>query len=487
MEIDEIVKKVTERTKKYKEPLWENKLVYDSFAEALEPIYFWILDFMEGLGLEIEKLADNFAASPGSGYFGELGARATKMQETGIKILGDVNTVIKSIINIIYDLKEWEIRLKDYENARSEDEAIKETGILALKHRWMDNVDVNKGTGSINAMTNQYGFTTLRDGFMRARSPEEVDEIDLNERIKRILKPRLAEFFEWLERSDKELSKRYEIERSYLQTQVKTLKLYTSWVKPYLKAAEQLRMKETKTPALVTAFSTMILELSLFSKKEIDVKYEAENKNLPERFAKLKLRKYYPCVLVDLLFRGMPRAIKIKGTPHYVHGGRSEVRFKAYALNEEEIALLHKKIEEEDLSYLLGVAKDVTEESLKQLMEDIEHFSKRKEEEEEEAKKKEVNPFVALGEGIADIFGLRKKLEERRKKKEEEKESEEEKEKKKAEKLEKEGIKKDSYEESVVRTLAEKTAKEICFKVFDTYKKAHGMASFPSPPSFEEK
>ncbi len=488
MEIDEIVKKVTEKTKKYKEPLWENKLVYDSFAEALEPIYFWILDFMQGIGLEVEKLVDNFAASPGSGYFGELGARATKMQETGIKILGDVNTVIKSVINLIYDLKEWEIKLKDYENAKNEDEAIKDTGVLALKHRWMDNVDVNKGTGSINAMTNQYGFTTLRDAFMRVKSPEEVDEIDLNERVKRILKPRVAEFLEWWKRSEKELKKRYEIERSYLKTQVGTLKLYTSWVKPYIKAAEQLRMKETKTPALVSAFSIMILELALFSKKEVDVKYEAENKNLPKRFAKLKLRKYYPCILVDLLFRGMPRAIKIKGTPHYVHGGRSEVKFRAYALNEDEIALLHKKMEEEDLSCLFSIAKDVTEESLKQLMEDIEYFStKEKKGEEEEEEKKEVNPFVALGEGIVDIFGIRKKLKEKRSKKEEEKETEEEKEKKKAEKLEKEGIKKDSYEEGVVRALAEKAAKELCFKIFDTYKKAHGMASFPSPPSFEEK
>lgn len=490
MEIDEEIKEITKKTAKYKKPLWENKLVYDSFAETLEPIYFWILDFMSGLEFGVEKLVDNFTASPGSGYFGDLGARATKMQETGIKILGDVNTVIKSIINIIYDLKEWEIRLKDYENTKSEDEATKEAGVLALKQRWMDNVDINKGTGSINAMTNQYGFTTLRDGFMVARSPEDVDALDLNERVKRILKPRVAEFLEWWKRSEVELKKRYEIERSYLKTQIGTLKLYTSWVKPYLKAAEQLRMKETRTPALVTAFNTMILELSLFGKQKLNVKYEAENKNLPARFAKLKLRNYYICVFVDLLFRGIPQAVKIKGTPQYVHGGRADVRFRAYALNEDEIALLHKKIEEEDLSCLLGIAKDVTEESLKQLKDDIEYFSKEEKESKEAEKKKEekeVNPFVALGEGVADVFGLRKKLEEKRKEKESEKETEEEKERKKAEKLEKEGIIKDSYEEGVVRELAGKMAKELCFKIFDRYKKAHGMATFPTKPSFEER
>jgi hypothetical protein len=40
------------------------ELTYDSFGESLEPIYYWLLDFLrEDLGYEVEKTADYFAAA----------------------------------------------------------------------------------------------------------------------------------------------------------------------------------------------------------------------------------------------------------------------------------------------------------------------------------------------------------------------------------------------------------------------------------------
>src|SRR3989338_1196242 len=130
-------------------PVWENQLVYDSSSDTLEPVYFNVLDMVEGRGLKVEKIIDNFSAAPGSGYYAEIGARATRMQEEAMKILGSVNTVIKSIVNIIYDLKEIEIRLKQYDLAKSKDKEQKLSGILGLKQVWMDNVDIKKGAGSI--------------------------------------------------------------------------------------------------------------------------------------------------------------------------------------------------------------------------------------------------------------------------------------------------------------------------------------------------
>ena len=47
-------------------------LGYDSAVETLEPVYFFIIDFMNELGLSPEKLIDNFSSSPGSGHFAEL-------------------------------------------------------------------------------------------------------------------------------------------------------------------------------------------------------------------------------------------------------------------------------------------------------------------------------------------------------------------------------------------------------------------------------
>lgn len=443
-------------------PIWEHQIIYDSGAEQLEPVYFWILDFMNDLGFKVEKLVDNFAATPGGGYFAEIGARATKMQEEGMKIMASIYPLVKTIINLIYDLKEFEIRLKQYDLANSKDPKKAEAGLLGLKQIWLDKVDAQKGYGSINVMarTPEIGFVTLRDAFMIAKKPEDVDKMDINDRVKRVLKPRVAEFLEWKNRSEAELRKRFEIEKSYLKSEVEALKLYTRWAKPYLKAAEQLRMKEQKLtePTLVNVFNTILLELCLLGKKEIKVKEEAEAKNLPYILRELKLkRKYYACVLVDFTFRGIPQRVSQAG--HYAFGGKVNVSFKAFALNEDELKLLKKELEKQDLEDALKIVEATTEESLKQLADDLNHFLEEKEEKKEEKTK-----------GFFGLFAS---------KREEKKETKEKKEKKKEPKIGE--IKKDNFEESIIRAYAEQQAAALCFKIYDVYKKSHGMASFAEP------
>lgn len=438
-------------------PIWEHTITYESGSEQLEPVYFWILDFMRDMGFEVEKLIDNFSTTVGGGYFSEMGTKATKMQEEGMKILGGINTVMKSIINLLYDLKEFEIRLNQYELAESKDPQERESGILGLKQIWLDKVDAQKGYGSINAMTRgDIGFITLRDAFMAAKTVEDVDKLDLNDRVKRVLKPRVAEFLEWQKRSKIELKKRFEIEKNYLKSQVGSLKLYTRWAKPYLKAAEQLSMTEKKLtePALVNAFSTLLLELTVLGKQKINLKKEAEAKNLPYSFRDVKLRKpYYACVLVSFNFRGIPQRVSQAG--HYAFGGRVDISFKAFALSEDELAVLAEEMKKQDFQDALKLVEITTEESLKQLTEDLDHFLEEKKEEEKPKGFFEV------------LFG---KSEEKRK----------EKEKSKKPKTVKD-LKKDTFEESIVRMYAEQVAASSCFKIYDIYKKSHGMASFAEP------
>ena len=63
----------------------------------------------------------------------------------------------------------------------------------------------------------QSAFITLIDAFLSVKTVKDVDNLDLNERVKRIVKERLAEFNIWLGESESELRKRYEIEKSYLR------------------------------------------------------------------------------------------------------------------------------------------------------------------------------------------------------------------------------------------------------------------------------
>jgi len=434
-------------------PEEEHELIYDSSSETLEPLYFWLLDFMQAVAGKVEKISDNFTSSPGSGHFSELMGKATKMQEEAMKIMQTIGVLVKSIINIIYDLREFQLRLAQYKNLESKDEQEVKAAKLSLKQIWMDQVDIKRGNTAIKAMAAQFQYVTLIDAFMTANTLEEVNKLDLNERVKKILLARLSEYLEWEKRSGKELIKRYNIEKTYLKSQVNSLKMYTRWAKPYLKAATKLEQKDTSNPELVTAFNTIILELTLLGKKELDFEQTIIDKELPEDFKNKKLkRNYYSCVLVDFHFRGIPQ----RAGQHYVFGGKASVRFRAYALNAQELDELNEKLSESDINEALRLAQGMTDESLTEIKEDIDEFLEETEQEEKTKERGEnIDPFTAL-------FKPKPRQEKETKNK-----------------IKK--IKPDNYIEKTVRTLAIKEAKRTCFTIWDVYKKSHGMPSHPNP------
>jgi len=354
------------------------KISYDSVSDGLEPIYFWILDFMNDTapnGIEMDeviKYRDEYDASVASGYFGEMGSRISVMQDRAMKIMATVNTVVRSIINLIYDLREFKIRLAHYDDIHSASTSMKESARLALKQIWMDQVDIKKSRGSINALSQQLEFVTLRDAFLAVNSQEKADDLDLNDRVKRILKARLKEYFDWEKNSETELRKRYNIERSYLKSQVASLKYYTAWVKPYLVAAKKLGMKDFSTegrpnPNLVNAFSNMEMHLGLFAKKEI------KPADVIRSYSALKFeRKFYACIEVEIVFRTIPRSYQGQQGSHYVHSGRTDLTFKPYALTDQEIEEIYELKEQEDME----LVEEMTGTSLKEINEDIDQYLK---------------------------------------------------------------------------------------------------------------
>lgn len=341
-------------------------LGYDSVSEGLEPVYFWVLDFLKdnnpaGLAMdEVIKYKDEYDASVASGYMGEMGQRASVMQDRAMKIMATINTVVRSIINLIYDLREFSIRLAHYDNIHSGSLPTKSAARLALKQIWMDQVDIKKSRGSINALSQQLEFVTLRDAFLAVDSVEKVDRIDLNDRVKRIVKARLQEFSEWEKNSETELRKRYNIERSYLKSQVASLKHYTAWVKPYLIAAKKLSATPFaggNSPNLVNTFSNLEMHLNLFGKK---------------KGGEFNGKKVYACIDVEIVFRTVPRSYQGQYGSHYVHSGRMDLFFRSYALTEEEIKEIYELKEQEDLDLI----EDMTNVSMKEIQEDIETYLK---------------------------------------------------------------------------------------------------------------
>ncbi len=461
--IHEMIEEISPYYKKKKEPEAEHKLVYESTTEGLEPLYFFILDLMEDFSLKPEKLVDNFSSSPGSGHFAELGQRASIMQQQGAKILGDVNAVLRSVLNIIYDLKEFKIRLQGYDGLKSNDSNKKQAARLSLKQLWMDKVDYpTKQNSSIKAMAlGQAGYQTLIDAFLVANDVKDVKDLDLNDRVKRIVTARISEFNAWLDQSEKELRKRYQLEKTYLKSQVSSLKLYSRWARPYLRAASKLEPKDMgRDPHMVNVFNTLILELTLLGKLPLKVKDSSLEGELPSEFSKESFikslkRNYQTCILVDFRFRGIPQ--RVAQQSHYAFGGKAEVVFRGYSLNDDEVAKLNQELDKSDLNDVLGLVEGATQESLKQMQEEIDYFLEEKEDKENEKSNDSSNPFLAL------IGGYEKK------------EKPKEKEKSKEEII----VRKDNWiEENHLRKLTASKAEELAFKLFEVYKKAHGMPAY---------
>lgn len=445
----DIVKKLVPIIRNSRE-VSKHLLSYDSLSEGMEPIYYWILDFMQdtgpsGLGMKVRKFEEGMEASVTSGYFGEIGQRATLMQQKAMEYLGTINNIIKSLLNLIYDLKEFEIRLKAYDDLKSERREERDAAVRVLKGMWMDQVDARKGRASINLLAQDLNFVTIRDAFFHVNDIKVIDEkLDLNERVKTILKRKLHEYLEWQKLSEKEIRTRYNVEKAYLKSQVATLKLYADWVKPYLKAAQKLKMKEFNKADLVHAFSNMEFEITLHGQKEI------KPGDIHESFKEVELdTKYYAIIEVTMHFRSVPSVMTGQGGRHYVHGGRTDIIFKGLSVDDVELSAL----ESWELYESIDLIEDYIGTSLKEIEDEVAKYTKKEEPEKKEEKKKHTveNPFEGVIESFKNMFSPIKDLHIKRKKS---------------------GI---IYEE--LESTAASKAKGMAYTAYNIYKKTHGMQS----------
>ncbi|MCX8158866.1 MAG: hypothetical protein N3D20_01070 [Candidatus Pacearchaeota archaeon] len=445
-----------------KNPIEQHSITYEVSGQSIEQLYFWLHDYLYNTSEygKAEKILDNFIASPGSSYFAELTVKTRTMQEEAMKILGAINQVVKSVLNITYDLKEFKTRLKYYDELK--DEKTRDGALISLKQIWLDQVDIKRGNTSIKALAvsgaQAPNFVMLIDAFMAAKSSEDAKKMDLNEIVKRILVSRYQEFENWLKESEKELRKRYEIEKAYLKSQYNTLQLYARWVKPYLRAARLLEQRAEHPSAIVSLFETSYFELALLGMADYNVLSDIGKGELPKIFALHKTRKYFPCVLVELKFRTYPSSERTQRGGH-AFIGQAQITFTSFSLNEDEIKLLKNQLEKDNFKDLIQLTEGATTESIEQLKYDVEEFLEepKKEEKKEE---KEVNPFSAL-------FSIFKK-----------EKTETSKEKKKEEDIALKPIKSDDAFEKVIRSQTAIEGRRKCRKFYESFKKTYGMFSF---------
>jgi len=366
------------------------KLGYETFQSSLEPVYYWLHDALKGgtfgFRYDVEKIKDEFAAAEASMFYGELGRRRTELEKRAGELMGTINMIVKSILNLIYDLKEFELRLDEYNKLHSDESAVAVSADYALKTIWLTEVDSKKGPGSINVLVQNLNYVMLRDAFFSVQIPVgEVDEIekevlkkikseselDVPDLVRRILQGRIKEYIKWRDISEKELKKRYKIERSYLKSQVNSLQLYTKWARPYLIATRKLLPMELGTAdigELPVTFNTMLTFLDLFAKKKVKIgEKTGSSKNIEvSKYISVKDDKeeekdndVYSIIEVKFIYRVVPGGQAQEG--YRGHLGTVDITLIGYEMQAKDLENLKNKQQDEVMSFIDVGTKDTLE------------------------------------------------------------------------------------------------------------------------------
>ncbi|MBI2499145.1 hypothetical protein HYV88_02790 [Candidatus Woesearchaeota archaeon] len=446
-------------------------LILDSMQAGVEGNYYWILRFMTsknlsfGLGMTVEKIRDIFTASEASSFWGNVEQRKGLQQDKVSQYMATIGKLIKDMFQIIRELRILDERLAYYDgyNKRGKkNEPLDEPSCIALKGTWIDLVEGGaKNPASVYGLASQVGFSTLPDLFFTIH-PNKVEDIDrevkklkdvgFNRKVQEVLSRKLKQFLEWKEKTERELRNRKIFVLKYLRMHFNNIKLYTSWIKPYLRAIKALQSGPSyKTPDVSSAFETNLIELEIIGYLD---KYSITNEEGFEQ--EYKFEKYFPCVLVKFKYVAMPMmAYQKEYQRGPIHTGRTQISIEPYVLTKDQINEYRIAKERKDLEEVEDLIPSL-EGSLSSLGEELDKYLKEAGEEiksKEKEKPKQIeglfSPFINIFKGIGEIFSFKKSSKEK---------------KPMSKKLE-------QREKSAASGLA----KARSFILYDIFKKGHGM------------
>jgi len=383
-----------------KSPVKRYSLTYDALDDSLESLYFQLLDEIERTGnWHVTKLVDTFAASPGSGPFLEMSRRTTTMQKESARLLSAGQTLVRSILDSIDELKRQQGFLRLYEDRGSSDGGERETALLALKHLWLETTDPGRRAVSLGKLGHNHHEGFVGD-FLDSKA-HESGRLALAGEVGPVQRGYIEDFTRWVRESERDLRVRLEIGRKQLSAQLETLRLHAHWLKPYLKLAQQLETRAPFNAALVTAFNSATFELLLLARREYQPDDDIQRGDLPKWFGKVGRRKYFSVVVVELAFRSAPMRV---GTGVFAHRGRVEIKFTSYGLNEEELEILTREIDRNDVGDLLSRLGLSAAEDLESILQDLDKLLTPQPNKQPTGPGEDTNPFGALFSVVLSLF-----------------------------------------------------------------------------------
>ncbi|PIU62740.1 hypothetical protein COS83_01960, partial [archaeon CG07_land_8_20_14_0_80_38_8] len=243
------------------------KIIVNTPFQSIGKYYNMVLKELREFGFKnLTKVNQALSASPTSAFYADVAQRKAYAKEQFDKGQGLINGIIQQVMKLIYSLKEFDLILDIFKRLESSDDSEKLAAELNLRRIWLDEVDVKKGRGSIHTISTAQGmeFVSLRDSFLVIKDLRSIDELTVNDRVKRILKDRFSEYSDWKKAYKKDIEGRKKIQKEYLRNQVESLKMQLEWVKPYYTLMQQLEIDTgVANPDLLAGVDTNIIKTKI--------------------------------------------------------------------------------------------------------------------------------------------------------------------------------------------------------------------------------
>ncbi len=385
-------------------PIDRWRIVYEVYNQSIEELYFWAIDNLkeEEAYANFHKITDIFAASEQSSFFGVSQQRLGLQQDKVSQFLATVGKMVKELFQLVREIRIIDERLEFYKKSKEKDEAAE----ITLKGYWIDLVEGgSKNPASVYGMARELGFTVLPDLFFSAPSmnADDVDDyvskLMFNRKVKEVLARKLKSFLVWKYHTEKELDVRRKFTVQYLNQHYQIIRMYTSWVKPYLRNVRKLEMDYGKmdTAHLISAFEGSMIEIEVLAVKPY---HNGVNSVMSLHFD----------------YRSRPE-MKFQQEGYQrgpIHVGRTTMTMRTYVWTDEEMEEYKRFRIREDFEMLTAIDESVKA-AYTALGEDLEKYLAEAQERAgvAEPKKKAgaeekmptlLDPFISIFKGFGEMF-----------------------------------------------------------------------------------
>ena len=236
----------------------------------------------------------------------------------------------------------------------------------------------------------------------------EREAKEFNQKVKEVLRRKLASYMAWREETYKELLSRERFTLRYLRQHWAIIRMYMSWIKPYLRNVQKLQApdKYNRNPELISSFEGALMEIEFLARKPSQ---KWEN-------GKSSIKKPMPVILATFSYRVKPQ-LQFQADSYQnrgaIHVGRVEVSLRTYGWTQEDIESYMAYREQETLE-LLALVDQSVQDAMDALGDELKKYLREageavpEDEKKEEKKEAKVplglfEPFVALFSGVKEM------------------------------------------------------------------------------------